>query len=94
MSGFNVAASIKMRKSSNVRRAPPRRISLQCGRIYKDAEIDFVRALSNPEKTRFNVAASIKMRKFTVLLAVVTTRVSFNVAASIKMRKSDCCRIG
>ena len=37
---FNVAASIKMRKSDEVQRgddALP--VNLQCGRIYKDAEI-------------------------------------------------------
>ena len=36
---FNVAASIKMRKSKNGFRKIRNRNSLQCGRIYKDAEI-------------------------------------------------------
>ena len=39
--GFNVAASIKMRKSE-IQKSPEKIkiLWLQCGRIYKDAEID------------------------------------------------------
>ena len=36
---------------------------LQCGRIYKDAEIALRRALMRSLLACFNVAASIKMRK-------------------------------
>ena len=36
---FNVAASIKMRKSTLMLEGLARRRLLQCGRIYKDAEI-------------------------------------------------------
>ena len=36
---FNVAASIKMRKSKRKARNTISRTLLQCGRIYKDAEI-------------------------------------------------------
>ena len=38
-SGFNVAASIKMRKFTELLKVLNRLESLQCGRIYKDAEI-------------------------------------------------------
>ena len=37
--GFNVAASIKMRKFADRPRFGLGALSLQCGRIYKDAEI-------------------------------------------------------
>ena len=62
--GFNVAASIKMRKCLLSGR--PQNVGgllLQCGRIYKDAEIFFVAPRKGEAKIRFNVAASIKMRK-------------------------------
>ena len=37
---------------------------LQCGRIYKDAEMEFVERIQRIYDGAFNVAASIKMRKF------------------------------
>ena len=37
---------------------------LQCGRIYKDAEIGMAHAHESSAIAAFNVAASIKMRKF------------------------------
>ena len=60
---FNVAASIKMRKwgvpsSPNTDGAP-----LQCGRIYKDAEMEYPGYACQRCARSFNVAASIKMRK-------------------------------
>ena len=62
---FNVAASIKMRKSSPWRSLRALRALLQCGRIYKDAEIYLREPLdSATDRRSFNVAASIKMRKF------------------------------
>ena len=62
--GFNVAASIKMRKSGCCDSRGPFFAELQCGRIYKDAEIRLITILTFSETSRFNVAASIKMRKF------------------------------
>ena len=38
---FNVAASIKMRKFEDGVASISERAGLQCGRIYKDAEIHF-----------------------------------------------------
>ena len=62
---FNVAASIKMRKYSRSRAAHAGGRHLQCGRIYKDAEIWDVRDRRDDRHgAAFNVAASIKMRKF------------------------------
>ena len=61
--GFNVAASIKMRKFSDRRRKADFRSKLQCGRIYKDAEIKDAQARLDEIDNSFNVAASIKMRK-------------------------------
>ena len=91
---FNVAASIKMRKSPQIRQSTVKRPILQCGRIYKDAEIRNRFSLAI-EAAAFNVAASIKMRK---LCAVPQSRagiaIAFNVAASIKMRKSPGYRRG
>ena len=65
MRGFNVAASIKMRKF-HFRPIRPRSrpCVLQCGRIYKDAEIEFCYYGNDGSILSFNVAASIKMRKF------------------------------
>ena len=40
-SGFNVAASIKMRKSIVLKKGDLSAEMLQCGRIYKDAEIKY-----------------------------------------------------
>ena len=60
---FNVAASIKMRKSCSRRRKPCDLSTLQCGRIYKDAEIAQKGAHKMRRFHSFNVAASIKMRK-------------------------------
>ena len=46
----------------------PKRIEafnrLQCGRIYKDAEIEKTATLTAGDDLSFNVAASIKMRKY------------------------------
>ena len=66
-----------------------RRGLLQCGRIYKDAEILLLPPRRLSDLCGFNVAASIKMRK-SILCAqyAAQKRPSFNVAASIKMRKS------
>ena len=62
---FNVAASIKMRKSRSTKAATQRQISfLQCGRIYKDAEMTNARGARRRLVLTFNVAASIKMRKY------------------------------
>ena len=64
--GFNVAASIKMRKSAGVGLlCGAAGNKLQCGRIYKDAEIRSERAYLMGTNSSFNVAASIKMRKST-----------------------------
>ena len=38
-SGFNVAASIKMRKCKSITHFRMHYMALQCGRIYKDAEM-------------------------------------------------------
>ena len=61
---FNVAASIKMRKS--IQSGAPTRPChcLQCGRIYKDAEIPNRPRNGFCAACTFNVAASIKMRKY------------------------------
>ena len=63
-SGFNVAASIKMRKCCKRSLQVEDKHGLQCGRIYKDAEMAQRRAGAARRNRRFNVAASIKMRKF------------------------------
>ena len=60
---FNVAASIKMRKWLSSRSISSLRLTLQCGRIYKDAEIRGNRGGWLRVFAAFNVAASIKMRK-------------------------------
>ena len=60
---FNVAASIKMRKSCCSGAGAKRGAPLQCGRIYKDAEIRSRPIRQRPRMRSFNVAASIKMRK-------------------------------
>ena len=62
-SSFNVAASIKMRKFIPEVRRIARDAALQCGRIYKDAEIAVSRRALCLIVEGFNVAASIKMRK-------------------------------
>ena len=38
-------------------------MGLQCGRIYKDAEMEIVQQEGHGAEACFNVAASIKMRK-------------------------------
>ena len=86
---FNVAASIKMRKSNEDFAGLVNDFMLQCGRIYKDAEIRVPDGVVRSEKAGFNVAASIKMRKsFHSRLLLARGKARFNVAASIKMRKS------
>ena len=59
-----MAASIKMRKFGSL---PDHGAALpgvlQCGRIYKDAEITVRTARGMACAASFNVAASIKMRK-------------------------------
>ena len=60
---FNVAASIKMRKSQHIYARIVKLAPLQCGRIYKDAEICETLRILRLETPTFNVAASIKMRK-------------------------------
>ena len=67
----------------------PVEASLQCGRIYKDAEIFLVFAGELNVVPPFNVAASIKMRKFHGNGLAIENTFTFNVAASIKMRKSN-----
>ena len=69
-------------------------IALQCGRIYKDAEISQNSRTRRASPAAFNVAASIKMRKF--ILEYIGTRngKAFNVAASIKMRKFFPAQVG
>ena len=62
-SRFNVAASIKMRKYHILEASPLQEASLQCGRIYKDAEMKNVKGMDGNRIISFNVAASIKMRK-------------------------------
>ena len=50
------------------------KLCLQCGRIYKDAEIIQTPRCRSHMLSTFNVAASIKMRKFPVsALAMVST---------------------
>ena len=61
---FNVAASIKMRKLDVLSPGQASKALLQCGRIYKDAEILSRLARASAKILCFNVAASIKMRKF------------------------------
>ena len=60
---FNVAASIKMRKFPIQGTGEEGEKILQCGRIYKDAEIPAFNGVGSYRFTPFNVAASIKMRK-------------------------------
>ena len=60
---FNVAASIKMRKSHEAAATGEGPPMLQCGRIYKDAEMSRARLFACHSLGSFNVAASIKMRK-------------------------------
>ena len=68
----------------------PVKVLLQCGRIYKDAEISSSPAAHGRVSSGFNVAASIKMRKFfRYFRDACRIAISFNVAASIKMRKFD-----
>ena len=86
---FNVAASIKMRKSEKRGDTVLGIQKLQCGRIYKDAEINSSLRSSNLEVKSFNVAASIKMRKSPPPRPCRSIEPRFNVAASIKMRKSS-----
>ena len=63
---------------------------LQCGRIYKDAEIrSSSPAAHGRVSSGFNVAASIKMRKCGGSIARASSLTCFNVAASIKMRKLE-----
>ena len=52
-----------MRKYPTLAQIFNRAYILQCGRIYKDAEIINVYELSIYFEDTFNVAASIKMRK-------------------------------
>ena len=67
---------------------------LQCGRIYKDAEIGALFVYCAALWCSFNVAASIKMRKSVCAASVITApTIGFNVAASIKMRKSPDARL-
>ena len=66
--GFNVAASIKMRKFLSAPVASGEPMKLQCGRIYKDAEIQAKGSRASIRNHGFNVAASIKMRKSKVAL--------------------------
>ena len=47
---------------------------LQCGRIYKDAEIRLFLFIKSGAIGPFNVAASIKMRKFTTVYAIAPKR--------------------
>ena len=82
-----MAASIKMRKSGGPHQNVGGPRQLQCGRIYKDAEIVFYQDNEIGEIVRFNVAASIKMRKCEFMRILAVAIRSFNVAASIKMRK-------
>ena len=71
---FNVAASIKMRKFDCAVYATAALEILQCGRIYKDAEI-LKRCLCLLHlNVSFNVAASIKMRKSAFLFCYHAAR--------------------
>ena len=76
-----------MRKSPSLFRRLPRSQNLQCGRIYKDAEIADRVQRGIERLCSFNVAASIKMRKYTGRGMLAGIARPFNVAASIKMRK-------
>ena len=61
---------------------------LQCGRIYKDADIASARVCVSCGDVAINVAASIKMRKCAAQsVPDIRGNHAFNVAASIKMRK-------
>ena len=70
MKSFNVAASIKMRKSEEAGGTGGTGGGLQCGRIYKDAEIRLCPPWLYAAIICFNVAASIKMRKYRVQCVV------------------------
>ena len=88
---FNVAASIKMRKSAHIRVRRTTKKELQCGRIYKDAEISWAAAdEAAPHQLqcgRIYKDAEIENGRSSRCDACN----SFNVAASIKMRKYDEC---
>ena len=72
LTGFNVAASIKMRKSCPYSGAVADHMGwLQCGRIYKDAEMMDHLSTRFDLNSGFNVAASIKMRKSAILEAAL-----------------------
>ena len=88
---FNVAASIKMRKSYSRRRKPCGLSPLQCGRIYKDAEIPW-RALARSARNGLQCGRIYKDAEI-VWRNVFRTKLlaCFNVAASIKMRKFRVC---
>ena len=87
---FNVAASIKMRKSPlSGREHLPCRFPLQCGRIYKDAEIRCSNPCYRPRDSPLQCGRIYKDAEMdgSGRCSGSSFR-SFNVAASIKMRKS------
>ena len=87
--GFNVAASIKMRKSHDkCLFVDVVGFRLQCGRIYKDAEI------YRRDEGRWIVALELQCGRIYKDAEIhrrapewPAKQCSFNVAASIKMRK-------
>ena len=88
---FNVAASIKMRKSASSKDKDPRVANLQCGRIYKDAEIFLRRTVRLGKKAHLQCGRIYKDAEIRGVAVHHTARAAaFNVAASIKMRK--CCK--
>ena len=84
---FNVAASIKMRKYIWLRAIYCDGPNLQCGRIYKDAEIK-EKPSGNDSGLSLQCGRIYKDAEIRRTESRTEGRgISFNVAASIKMRK-------